>query len=167
MEMLVAIEPRLLGAETVNAVSARDVWKFMGVGRDFSNWIKGRLEETQAVENVDYIVVAKSGDGNFKGLTGTAQTDLFTPVPPFTPVEYFVTLDLAKHLGMLERNEVGRRLRQYFVDCERQLRAMIPGTPRTFLESLKMLVQSMEFSAQQQIVIAAQDQRLIERAPAQ
>jgi phage anti-repressor protein len=45
------------------AVSARDLYKALEVRRDFSNWIKGRIEEYGFVEDEDYHIIAlKKGD---------------------------------------------------------------------------------------------------------
>ncbi len=38
------------------AVSARELHKFLGVGRDFSNWIKDRIEKFDFVEDVDFSI---------------------------------------------------------------------------------------------------------------
>lgn len=35
-------------------------------------------------------------------------------------IEYFITLDMAKERSMVERNEQGKRTRQYFIECERR-----------------------------------------------
>ncbi|WP_233402603.1 antA/AntB antirepressor family protein [Marinomonas transparens] len=35
--------------------------------------------------------------------------------------EYFVTLDMAKELAMVERNEKGKQARRHFIDCEKRL----------------------------------------------
>ncbi|WP_240536708.1 phage antirepressor KilAC domain-containing protein [Bartonella sp. WD12.1] len=34
--------------------------------------------------------------------------------------EYHLTLDMAKELAMVERNEKGKQARQYFIECERK-----------------------------------------------
>ncbi len=36
-------------------------------------------------------------------------------------VDYVVTLDAAKEIGMVDRGPRGKELRRYFIDCERRL----------------------------------------------
>ena len=38
-------------------------------------------------------------------------------------VDYYLTLDMTKELAMVERNEKGKQARQYFIECERRLKA--------------------------------------------
>ncbi|EEE3274511.1 phage antirepressor Ant [Salmonella enterica subsp. enterica serovar Braenderup] len=86
--------------------NARDLHEFLEVGKDFSNWIRARLNEYGFVENLDYI--------------------LFSPNMAKTPgrrrKDYHLTLDTAKELAMVERNEKGRQIRRYFIECEKKLR---------------------------------------------
>ena len=90
------------------AVNARDLHKFLKVGRDFSNWIKGRISQYVFIENQDFILIRQNGRTNGKG--GDRRS-----------VEYHLTLDMAKELAMVENNEEGRKVRRYFIRCEKDL----------------------------------------------
>lgn len=85
--------------------NARDLHAFLGIGKVFAGWIKARIEEYGLVENQDYIAIfqnRKIGHGRGK-------------------IDYHLTLDTAKELAMVERNEKGREVRRYFIECEKQL----------------------------------------------
>lgn len=101
---LIKIIPAAIGDEEINAVNARDLWRCLKSKRQFGNWIKDRLEGF--VEGQDYAV-----NKNVKGKNGR-----------FQPTEYIITLDAAKHIAMLERNEQGCKIRQYFIEVEKQYR---------------------------------------------
>ncbi len=51
-EGTISNEPTLL-------VNARDLHGFLEVGKDFSNWIRARLNEYGFVENLDYILFSQ------------------------------------------------------------------------------------------------------------
>ena len=44
-------------------------------------------------------------------------------------VDFLLTLDMAKELAMVERNEKGRQIRQYFIWAEIKLRALAQPRP--------------------------------------
>jgi phage anti-repressor protein len=94
------------------AVNARDLHAFLNVGRDFSNWIKERIEKYDLIENEDYQVFAKFGE-NFKG--GRSK------------IEYALSMDCAKELSMVEGNERGKQARRYFIACEKKLKEITEG----------------------------------------
>lgn len=94
-------------------VDARALHAALLVGRDFSNWIKGRLEEVGAEEGVEFTVL----DGSPILANG------FNPKPRR---DYRLSIDLAKEIAMMERNEIGKTIRKYFIQAEKQLRAQQP-----------------------------------------
>lgn len=103
----------------VKTVNARELHAFLKVGRDFSNWIKDRIAEYNFIEGVDYVVFAKFGENPNGGRPSK---------------EYFIVLDMAKELSMVERNDEGRRARRYFIDCETLLAEVAPDLNRLALE---------------------------------
>lgn len=90
--------------------NARDLHAFLEVGRRFTTWIQGRISEYEFVEGEDFTVI----------------TDLRLPDPGVSKArvqeatEYHLTLDMAKELAMIENNAMGRRVRRYFIQRERQ-----------------------------------------------
>lgn len=107
-----AIEGRIFDGEEQAAVNARELWKALGSKRQFGNWIKERLSDF--VDGQDY-TINKIVNGENRGR--------------FAPTEYYITLDVAKHLAMLERNDAGRKIRQYFIEVEKEYRRKAE-TPR-------------------------------------
>lgn len=88
-------------------VDARELHDFLGVGRDFSSWLKQRIEKYGFVENQDFTSFTKSGEREIGGTTR---------------IEYAITIDMAKELSMVENNEQGRKARKYFIACEKKLK---------------------------------------------
>ena len=106
MQKIIAISQSTINGETVNTVNARELWEKLGSKRQFGNWIKEKLSDFE--EGTDYTInkiVNGEKDGKFK------------------PKEYTITLDTAKHLAMLERNETGKKIRQYFIEAEKAFRS--------------------------------------------
>lgn len=85
------------------AVNARDLHAFLESKRDFSNWIKDRIDKYDFIENQDYQVFNNSGE-NPKGGRPS--------------IEYALSINMAKELSMIENNERGKQARKYFIACE-------------------------------------------------
>lgn len=104
-----------IGDDLVQTCDARELWVKLGVKRDFSNWIRGRIEEYNFAEDVDFVKVfsvRQSGRMEQKYTGGKSKID------------YRITFDMAKELAMVERNEMGRKIRKYFIQCEKEWREM-------------------------------------------
>lgn len=93
----------------VNSVDARELHKVLAVGTEFSHWVKKRIVDTMAEENVDFSIVKKDVMNNIGKLISS--------------IDYIITLNIAKEIAMLERNEIGKKVRKYFIQCESELKA--------------------------------------------
>lgn len=102
------------------SVNARDLHAFLEVGKDFSTWIKDRIETFGFIEGEDYSPI--SGNRS-DGLPGKARID------------YLLTLDMAKELSMVERTPRGKQARQYFIECEKNLAKASAGDLLTVLRN--------------------------------
>ena len=103
MKELIKIETK----DGSQVVSARELHQFLDMQSEFPKWCK-RMFEYGFVENQDYVEVTAKKDDNSKGGKNTL-------------IEYALTLDCAKQIAMLQRNEKGWAARQYFIACEKQL----------------------------------------------
>ncbi|ELD0673279.1 antA/AntB antirepressor family protein [Campylobacter coli] len=93
---------KTIGAE-INSANAREIFQFLNSEQEYSNWIKNRISHYNFIENQDYIIEI-----------------VYTKGRPRK--EYYVTLDMAKELCMVENNEKGRQARRYFIECEKRLK---------------------------------------------
>ncbi|EOW6593009.1 antA/AntB antirepressor family protein, partial [Escherichia coli] len=97
--------------ETTLLVSARDLHTFLDVGKRFASWIVERIAEYGFVENQDFMIISQVREKIGRGRPAK---------------DYHLTLDTAKELAMVERNEKGRQIRRYFIECEKKLRNIQP-----------------------------------------
>lgn len=91
-------------------IDARLLHLKLDVVTRFNDWIRNRIFEFGFEENKDYYLnFSKSKSGKYQGGRNKK--------------EYHLTIDMAKELAMLERNEIGRGIRRYFIRSEKELRS--------------------------------------------
>ena len=108
MNELIKVKSMQLTGVKVQSVNARDLHAFLESGKDFATWMKDRITQYGFIENEDYEVFAEIGNNPSGGRPAK---------------EYMISLDMAKELSMVERNEKGKQARQYFIECERRVKA--------------------------------------------
>jgi phage anti-repressor protein len=142
---LMKIESKAIGGSEIQTVNARDLHAFLEVGKVFAAWIHERIEQYGFVENTDFAVFSDSGNNPKGGRPAK---------------EYAITIDMAKELAMVERNEKGKEARQYFIECEKRLKAVTPAAafaiPQTYAEALQLAADQARQIEQQTILIEQQ-----------
>lgn len=88
-------------------VSARELYEFLEVGADFSHWFK-RMTAYGFIQCQDFNLV-KIDRVQFEGNRQVKRT----------VDDAEITIDMAKELCMLQRNEKGKQARQYFIQLEK------------------------------------------------
>ncbi len=146
MNELISLTQSAINGELQQTVNARELHAFLESKQDFSTWIKKRIEQYDFVENQDYILLHKKMEQEENSHGGNNKA------------EYYISLDMAKELSMVERNEKGREARKYFIECERKLReTQAKLAPKTYVEALRALADEVEAhnKTQEQLAIAA------------
>lgn len=100
-----------IGGEDVNAVNARELWARLESKQQFSNWIQNRIEKYGFLQGVDFI---------------TKEINLAQESMTYGQgkIDYYISLDMAKELSMVENNEQGTIARRYFIECEKLAKGM-------------------------------------------
>ncbi|HJF74096.1 MAG TPA: antA/AntB antirepressor family protein [Gallibacterium anatis] len=102
---LVAVFNGQIANQPLQLCNARDLHQFLEAKTQFGNWISDRISDYGFTQNEDYIIVTQRTNGRPRK-------------------EYHITLDMGKELAMVERNEKGRQVRKYFIECERRAKEL-------------------------------------------
>jgi len=108
----ITLSEKTLNQEAIQTVNARDLHHELGVKDHFRNWIKSRITKYGFVENQDFTLYAgKSAHGK-------------------STKDYHISIDMAKELSMVERNDKGKEARQYFIKVEKKMQQqqLVPTT---------------------------------------
>lgn len=94
-------------------IDSRLLHKRLKVATKLGTWFQRRVDEYGFEAGRDYF----PNLGSKHGRGGHNATD------------YLLTLDMAKELAMVERNETGRAIRRYFIEKEKELRCLVQQPP--------------------------------------
>ena len=102
-------------------VSGRELHDSLEIKTRFNDWIK-RIIDYGFIENVDYTMLTQ------KRVTNNSKN-------PYTlETNCIMTLDMAKHVAMIQRSEIGMKIRNYFIECEKELHQPINQKERLLLQ---------------------------------
>jgi len=138
MDQLITIQQQ----DGHSVVSARDLHQSLGIKSRFADWIKNRIKRYGFAKEQDYTAVSKILENGGR------------------EIDYALTLDMAKELAMVEGNEPGKRLRQYFIAAEKQLRQL--AQPTALPETVSVI--PAEMMLQQSQLLLTQAQQITEQS---
>ena len=85
-------------------VSGRQLHETLGVNSNYTTWFD-RMTDYGFTENQDYILLSNFGNQTGRG--------------GHNKVDHVIKLDMAKEIAMIQRTERGKRVRQYFIQIEK------------------------------------------------
>ncbi|HBC6895326.1 TPA: antA/AntB antirepressor family protein [Escherichia coli] len=132
---IVPVIPGHIGGRETNIVSAKALHKALGVGKDFSTWITDRISEYDFTIGHDYSVHKTISPNLGKSPNGAAYSKIKQSGRPSK--DYLLSVGMAKELAMIERNDQGRAIRRYFIQCEEELQRSVPEIAARYRRQLK------------------------------
>lgn len=82
-------------------LSARELHEFLEVKSKYADWFKN-MSAYGFEENIDYRAISKNLENGGRR------------------IDHEITLDMAKEIAMIQRNDKGKQARQYFIEIEKQ-----------------------------------------------
>lgn len=121
MNEMIQVTERQIGTDVVKTANARELYAFLEVASAFKDWIARRITDYGFEEGLDFCSFLSESSGG-------------RPAK-----EYAITIDMAKELAMVERNDKGKQARMYFIECERLAKSMAvtPALPQTLSAALR------------------------------
>ena len=95
----------LIKIDNENRVDGRELHEFLQVGTAYKDWFP-RMVEYGFIEGVDFCSKMSESTGGRPA------------------VNHSMTIDMAKEISMIQRNERGKQARQYFIACEKRLKML-------------------------------------------
>ena len=136
-----------LNKET-RTVSARELHDRLGVGTRFDIWFRRLVEDCQfSAENGDFIAVDQ------KRTTAQGNETTF--------VDYNISIDMAKEICMLCRNDTGKMFRRYFIEVEKQWSQVVMSPELGIGNALAKLL-SLDVDSEQEKVLTANCTAVVE-----
>lgn len=121
-----------IGGVKMRAADARELHAFLGVARDFNQWLREQIDRARLVDGRDYL---------------TYEDVVQLPSGAKRRKECTLSLDAAKHIGMMSGTNKGFEVRDYFIACERKLLegvTMQPKVPETYAAALRELADKVD-----------------------
>jgi len=109
-------------------VNARELHLKLESKQQFSHWIQDRIKKYEFIEDTDF---SKQDNFIYVGNLKRPQTD------------YYLTINMAKEIAMVENNEMGRKIRKYFIEVEKRYRNIVES-PTNIFDFMRLALDQIE-----------------------
>ena len=94
----------------------------------YNDWIKDRITKYKFERDIDFIGFSLKNE---------------KPIGGRPTKEYYLTIDTAKEICMIENNETGRKIRKYFIEVEKRYREII-NNPSNVFDFMRLALNEIE-----------------------
>lgn len=129
---------RITERDGKQAVSARELHKVLEIGTKFNDWIF-RMLDYGFEENLDYSKLS-------------IENQAFN-------YDFVLTIECAKEIAMIQRTEIGKEVRKYFIECERRLKNPLQNISR--IDLAKLIIESEEENQRLQLEMKEQEPMVV------
>lgn len=120
-------------------VNGRELHEVLGVETRYDTWFN-RMKEYGFIENVDYVEFNEKVDAQKRART-------------YEQVNHAIKLDMVKEIAMIQRNENGKKVRQYFIQVEKDFNSPEKIMARALkIAENKLNVLQLENTQQKQLI---------------
>lgn len=120
-------------------VNGRELHEALGVETRYDTWFN-RMKEYGFIENIDYVEINEKVDAQKRART-------------YEQVNHAIKLDMAKEIAMIQRNENGKKIRQYFIQVEKDFNSPEKIMARALkIAEGKLSVLQLENTQQKQLI---------------
>lgn len=116
------------GERLINARELFYVLRGKETKTKFVDWIRDRLSKYKFIENEDFIGFSLKNEKPYGGRPNK---------------EYYLTIDTAKEVCMIENNDIGRKIRKYFIEVEKRYRNIV-STPQNIFDVMHLALNQIE-----------------------
>ena len=112
-----------INSEIQLTVDARQLHGALQVKTAFKDWIHRAVDAAGLEENHDYFQILEQSEMTDAQICASENTGFGMKQAK----NFYFTLDAAKHIAMMARTDIGKQVRDYFIECEKQLRKSMPN----------------------------------------
>ena len=130
MDNVITLSKATIGGMVQDTCTGREIQRRLGNNEAPTTWAKKQVKTGGLVEGLDYCLVLCHQNGNLETIS-----NLQRPTH-----EYHFTVESTKSICMMSRTPTGRLIRDYFIECERQLKAVKPKTAMELVTEATILL---------------------------